>query len=222
MRAADTVTLTPWPLAAARRLVAGGRQHEADRAAWHPEYPLPDVVDALAMLLGAYEVDGPLADVPAWWAHEIRYRGQVVGDAGFHGPPAATGPVEVEIGYSVVPPLRGRGIATQACALLLALAWRAGADRVLAETEPDNLASRAVLFRNGFRPDGPGYAVSRPAGAPHPSPDRVARTIPEPVDGPRISSGRAGATLPEPVEGHRMSSGRAGATLPEPVEGHRA
>lgn len=183
MSVADSVTLAPWSLAAARRLVAGDPQHEADTAAWHPDYPLPDVVDALAMLLNAYQVDRPLTAVPPWWVHEIRYQGQVVGDAGFHGPPAATGPVEVEIGYSVVPALRGRGIATRACALLLALAWRAGAETVRAETEPDNHASRGVLARNGFLPHGEReYAVTRPA---------VGTPRPEPVEGDRAGRGRA-------------------------------
>ena len=158
----DLVTLVPWPLAAARRLVAGLPQDDADTTAWHPDYPLPETVDALALRLSAHQVDGPPAAVPPWWVHEIRYRGQVVGDAGFHGPPAATGPVEVEVGYAVVPALRGRGIATRACALLLAVAWRTGADTVLAETELTNLASRSVLARNGFLPSGDGYAVTRP------------------------------------------------------------
>ena len=158
------VTLAPWPLEAARRLVAGLAPDVADTARWHPDHPSGDVVDAVALVLGAYEVDGPLAAVPPWWVHEIRYAGEVVGAAGFHGPPAAGGPVEVEIGYSVVPALRGQGIGTRACALLLTLAWRAGADTVLAETGPENIASRTVLERCGFRAraDG-GFAVARPA-----------------------------------------------------------
>ena len=54
----------------------------------------------------------------------------------------------------MVPALRGRGIATRVCALLLAHAWRNGAEVVRAEVEPDNPyapASRAVLRSNGFR-----------------------------------------------------------------------
>jgi RimJ/RimL family protein N-acetyltransferase len=64
----------------------------------------------------------------------------------------------------VVPERRGRGIATAACRQLLELAWRQGADTVLAETEDGNLASRQVLRRNGFRarPDGT-FAIGRPA-----------------------------------------------------------
>lgn len=182
MRVADQVALAPWSLAAARRLVSGHSQLEADTRAWHPDYPLPDVVDALAMLFSASQVDGPLTAVPRWWVYQIRYQDQVVGDAGFHGPAAVTGPVEVEVGFSVVPALRGRGIATRGCALLLALAWGAGAETVLAETEPDNLASRTVLARNGFLPCGEGgYAVARP-GRPRPQPVDLPR--PELVEGP--------------------------------------
>jgi RimJ/RimL family protein N-acetyltransferase len=103
-----------------------------------------------------------LTTVPTWWVLEVLVDGEVVGDAGFHGPPAAAGPVEVEIGYAVVPERRGRGIATAACGELLALAWRQGADTVLAETEPDNLASRRVLLGNGFRARADGtFAIGR-------------------------------------------------------------
>ena len=48
----------------------------------------------------------------------------------------------VEIGYAVVPGLRGRGVAGRAVAQLLALAWRDGADEVLAGTDEDNAASQ--------------------------------------------------------------------------------
>jgi GNAT superfamily N-acetyltransferase len=157
------VTLRPWPWATAHALVAGRGVAAADRAGWHPQYPTPDTLDALAMLIGAYEVEGPLNEAPPWWVLEVVVDGEVVGDAGFHGPPAAEGPVEVEIGYAVVPEHRGRGIATAACAQLLELAWGQGADTVLAETEPTNFASRRVLQRNGFleRPDGV-FAIGRP------------------------------------------------------------
>jgi RimJ/RimL family protein N-acetyltransferase len=158
------VAIRPWPLAVALRLVDGAAPDPADAAPWHPEYPLPDTVDALQMLLTAHRAMGTLADLPRWWVHEIWVAGQVVGDVGFHGPPPASGPVVVEIGYAVVPALRGRGVASRACALLLDRAWRDGASQVLAETDADNGASQAVLTHNGFRRRLSGdFALSRPA-----------------------------------------------------------
>ena len=66
----------------------------------------------------------------------------------------------------MVPSARGRGVATRACALLLAHAWRHGATLVRAEVEPDNGdgdASRAVLRANGFAPTAQGdFVVEAP------------------------------------------------------------
>ncbi|GAA1832075.1 GNAT family N-acetyltransferase [Microlunatus capsulatus] len=156
----------PWPVDAARRLVAGEAATAADAARWHPDYPQPDTVDALTMLLGAHGAMGTLDGLPRWWVHEIRVDGRVVGDVGFHGPPAATGPVVVEIGYAVVPALRGQGVATRAVAQLLALAWRDGAAEVLAGTDEDNAASQGVLRANGFRRRLSGdWSVRRPGAA---------------------------------------------------------
>lgn len=161
-RGAADVVLRPWPLAVALRLVAGSALEPADGSSWHPDYPLPDTVDALQMLLTSHQAMGTLAGLPRWWVHEIWVAGQVVGDVGFHGPPPASGPVVVEIGYAVVPALRGRGIASRACALLLERAWQDGASQVLAETDADNVASQAVLRHNGFRRRLSGdFAVSR-------------------------------------------------------------
>ena len=89
--------------------------------------------------------------------------GLVVGDVGFHGPTPVSGPAEVEIGFAVVAGLRRRGIATGACRLVLAQAWRAGAVRVLAETEPENVASQRVLAACGFTELGyRRYVIERP------------------------------------------------------------
>ena len=69
----------------------------------------------------------------------------------------------VEIGYTVVPAWRGRGVASRACGLIVEQAWRDGAEIVIAETDDDNVASQAVLLRNGFqrRPDGV-FMIKRP------------------------------------------------------------
>jgi RimJ/RimL family protein N-acetyltransferase len=73
----------------------------------------------------------------------------VVGHAGFHGPPDADGMVEVA--YTVVPDLRGRGHAGAALAALVAEAAASPDVRVVrASVQPDNAASLAVVRRAGF------------------------------------------------------------------------
>lgn len=176
--------LVPLPVGVARLMLAGKLRAQGRRAApgklrpgpgklrpervegqwppWHPEYPLPDSIDAVAMLFAAHGVMlGAINESPAWWIHQIVVDGVVVGDIGFHGPPSPE--FAVEIGYSVVPACRGRGIATRACALILQQAWQDGAFTVVAETDADNVASQAVLLRNGFqrRSDGV-FKINRP------------------------------------------------------------
>jgi RimJ/RimL family protein N-acetyltransferase len=71
----------------------------------------------------------------------------------------------VEIGYDVVPALRGLGIAGRACRLVLEQAWRDGADVVGAETDPDNVPSQRVLTGAGFTSLGYfRYVIERPVG----------------------------------------------------------
>jgi len=121
-----------------------------------------DSIDAIAMVCAAHRaMVGAIKESPTWWIHQIVVDGVVVGDIGFHGPPSPER--EVEIGYTVVPAWRGRGVASRACALILQQAWRDGADTVVAETDDGNVASQAVLLRNGFerRPDG-AFAINCP------------------------------------------------------------
>jgi RimJ/RimL family protein N-acetyltransferase len=73
----------------------------------------------------------------------------VVGHAGFHGPPDADGVVEV--GYTVLPHLRGRGYAKAALAALIAEAAAVPEVRVVrACVQPGNAASLAVVRGAGF------------------------------------------------------------------------
>ena len=111
---------------------------------------------AVRMLLEAYGAEPlrqaagwvtGLAMSPPWWIHQIIVDALVVGDAGFHGPPAAGAACGDRL--PVVPAPR-RGLGTQACGLLWSEPGRDGADMVRADTEPDNVASRAVLRANGF------------------------------------------------------------------------
>ncbi len=68
---------------------------------------------------------------------------------------------EVEIGWHLHPDYQGRGLATEAAQALLGAAARAGYERVLALTDPDNAASQAVA---GARPRrrGPDRPLVRP------------------------------------------------------------
>jgi RimJ/RimL family protein N-acetyltransferase len=161
------VTLRAMPLADVALLLLGRRPTQG----WHPQYPLTDTLVAVQMLTEAHRAAGwSGARVPQWWVQQIVVDHQVVGDAGFHGPPATDGDIEVEIGYAVVPAMRRRGIAGRACRLLVDQAWRDGAQRVFADAEFDNVASQRVLLGAGFaaRDDrGPnnGYVLRRPGPA---------------------------------------------------------
>lgn len=75
--------------------------------------------------------------------------GQVVGHAGFHGPPDGAGMVEV--GYSTDPELRRRGYATAMLSALLTWAAQEPPIRIVrASISPDNVASLATVARFGF------------------------------------------------------------------------
>ena len=86
--------------------------------------------------------------------------GALVGETGFHGPPDASGTVEV--GYSVVPGYRGRDIAPEATGALIEYAFASPAvRRVVAGCLEDNDASRRVLQKLGMRRVGSSGEVLR-------------------------------------------------------------
>lgn len=161
------VWLRALPVDEARALLAG-RGAPGTGLFWHQDYPMSETLGALAMVVGAHQAVGSSGvGQPKWWLHQIVVDDLVVGDVGFHGPPGDTGLVEVELGYHVVRGLRGQGIATQACGLLLQQAWRDDAWAVRAETEADNVASQRVLLRAGFRDEGGlRFVLTRPEAAP--------------------------------------------------------
>ena len=115
---------------------------------WHAEYPTDDTIIGYRLLLGAGQAD---PDTSPWWMYHVVRAGTVVGNIGFHGPPDDHG--SVEIGYDMVESLWGQGIATRACAAIVAVARESGAADVVAGTDPDNHASQRVLINNGFRPE---------------------------------------------------------------------
>jgi len=89
------------------------------------------------------------ADAGAWTWLVIDDDGRIAGECGVKGPPTAAG--EVEIGYGLAGPSRGRGLGTQVVAALVEeLRTRAGVRRIDAHVVADNVASRRVLERAGF------------------------------------------------------------------------
>jgi ribosomal-protein-alanine N-acetyltransferase len=74
----------------------------------------------------------------------------VVGRAGFHGPPNENGMVEV--GYSIDTAERRKGHAKAALNILLDVARRDERIKVVrASVRPDNIASRSLIDKAGFR-----------------------------------------------------------------------
>ena len=82
----------------------------------------------------------------------LREQEAMVGHAGFHGPPGTGGlaPGKVEFGYTVYPPFRGLGYATEAAVALMDWAEREGIDRFVASVGPANDPSLAIMRKLGF------------------------------------------------------------------------
>ncbi|MEO8103180.1 MAG: GNAT family N-acetyltransferase [Betaproteobacteria bacterium] len=96
-----------------------------------------------------------------WYAWYAVLRGDaarpaiLAGAGGFFGAPDSNG--VAEIGYSIVPEFRVRGLATELVAALVVFALDApGMRLVVAHTKPENVGSIRVLERCGFRVVGPG------------------------------------------------------------------
>jgi len=87
------------------------------------------------------------------WALEERSSGRLVGGVGLF-PLGWKGP-ELELAYHVVPSAWGDDFATEAGETLLAAAWEAGLDHVVAVAMPGNAASRRVMEKLGMSLDGP-------------------------------------------------------------------
>jgi ribosomal-protein-alanine N-acetyltransferase len=142
--------LLPLDPAAAR--VLPQERDEASRivgAAFSHAWPLPDLVDILPKQ-AALAPDQAQFGI---WLIVERESGNVVGDTGFHGPPADD--KTIEIGYSVIPDRRRRGYATEAVRALVDWArGQPGVDAVVAGCEENNQASIRTLEALGFRRTG--------------------------------------------------------------------
>ncbi|MBA2345181.1 MAG: GNAT family N-acetyltransferase [Rubrobacter sp.] len=81
----------------------------------------------------------------------------MIGHVGFHDRPGAEylrdlAPGGVEFGYSIFPPFRGRGFATEACAALMGWASREhNVKRFVVSISPENAPSMRIAAHFGFR-----------------------------------------------------------------------
>ena len=109
---------------------------------WPPEHHDDDV---LRWVLDRLREPGQAG----WWLHYLAQDGTLCGTGGLKGPPRDG---EVELGYSVVPSFRRRGIATAAMRRLIAHARAHGASRAIAQTLPELEASIGVMRKLGMQP----------------------------------------------------------------------
>jgi len=89
-----------------------------------------------------------------WCPHAVVLGGQMIGHAGYHGPPGLNSKQAadaVEFGYRIFPPYRGRGYATEAATMLMDRArdW-AGIEHFVLSVGPHNAPSLAVVRKLGF------------------------------------------------------------------------
>jgi RimJ/RimL family protein N-acetyltransferase len=121
----------------AEAVLAGRREGRA----WSPGYPTPGDVETASW--------PATADV-RWRTLQLveRATGLVIGAIGCHAAPEKG---VVEIGYGIATEARGRGLATEALAALVAFLEAQPEVRMLrAATDADNVPSQRVLERCGF------------------------------------------------------------------------
>ena len=129
------------------RALAGGVSENGHP--WAAGYPLGSSLLRAELTLAAAAHNRPLGRFGTYQLVR-RADGSVIGDAGFMGPPDATGAVSV--GCAITEDARGQGYATEA--LMALLAWargQTGLTCVLADTTRSNLASQRLLERVGLR-----------------------------------------------------------------------
>ena len=102
-------------------------------------WPHADTLDGLRMALAH-------GHAPGWL---VTLEGVVIGDCGTHGEPDETG--DVELGYGLAGPYRGRGYGTEVVIGLSSwLLGQGDVRRVVASVAVENTPSRRALERAGF------------------------------------------------------------------------
>lgn len=146
--ATPRLDLHPLPLDLIRAVLAGDVD-AADALAPFPVDADTFADDAYVLELRRAQLEKDAAEEPWLYRAAVsRDTGRLVGRGGFHAPPDAAG--TVEIGYSVDPVSRGRGLATEIAVGLLRWGAEHGAVRCLASIRPDNAPSLAISRRLGF------------------------------------------------------------------------
>jgi RimJ/RimL family protein N-acetyltransferase len=114
--------------------------------AWAADYPFEGDLAAIGSFLQATERDG---EQRPFGYYQIRRQsdGLAVGGVGFKGRPDDGA---VEIGYGVVPSVRGHGDAAEALEGLLQIAAGLGVETIRADTGLHNFASQRTLEHAGF------------------------------------------------------------------------
>lgn len=148
--AGPTVALVPAPHDVAVDVLAGSARARTALAAHGlsaaPDWPHPDTDDALRPLAE----HGTPGDTGTWL---IALDGTVVGECRWSGAPDGDG--EVELSYGLAPSARGRGLGTEAVAVLAAWTEQQPGTRLLtAEVRVGNEASLRLLARLGFTEQG--------------------------------------------------------------------
>jgi RimJ/RimL family protein N-acetyltransferase len=105
----------------------------------------PACQDSIYLSVDYYKIVG--FESP-WICYYASIGGELVGSAGFKGKPVDG---KVEIAYATFPEFRGKGIGSQICGKLVALALQADPDvSVTARTLPEENHSTRILKKNNF------------------------------------------------------------------------
>ena len=144
----DRLRLIPCTLDMVKALQ--GRSTDLEKlfgAAVPDDWPQQDVRDALPFFIAALE-DNP--DTCRWliWVVVLKAEQTVVGDVGFKGVPRHGA---VELGYSILPQYRCRGLASEAAGMLMEWAMKQDqVEKIIARCEVGNRASVRVLEKVGM------------------------------------------------------------------------
>jgi ribosomal-protein-alanine N-acetyltransferase len=146
----ELVPMTPEFIAAA---LAGKREAAAESLGIElpDEFPSEGEKGFLGLRLRQMREDERFR---TWCPHAVVLGGQMIGHAGYHGPPGINSrddPDAVEFGYRIFPLYRGRGYATQAATMLMDLAEKRGGIRhFVLSVGPENEPSLAIVRKLGF------------------------------------------------------------------------